>query len=163
MKTRLSNNLQIGKAGEHLACFDLIMQGYNSFLSDQGLPFDILVEKDGKIYRGQVKTTQRMYEYGPRKRGDIPNSIYRFITRRGNVQKGNLGRASSVGEVDFYAFVIPSKKIIGYMLAKDLVSKNTGKINQLIEFKTKDIEYRKHFRQTKVYGKFIEDFNKLIL
>jgi len=41
----LSKELQIGKAGEHLVCTDLILKGYNAFLSDQGVPFDVLVEK----------------------------------------------------------------------------------------------------------------------
>lgn len=39
----LSKELQLGKAGEHLVCFDLINQGYNAFLADQGLPYDVVV------------------------------------------------------------------------------------------------------------------------
>lgn len=45
-ENNLSNELQIGKAAEHLVCCDLILQGYNAFLTDQGVPFDIVVEKD---------------------------------------------------------------------------------------------------------------------
>ena len=51
---RTSNELQIGKAGEHLACFDLISQGYHAFLSDQGLPYDIVLDIDGELRRIQV-------------------------------------------------------------------------------------------------------------
>ena len=53
----LSKELQLGKAGEHLVCFDLISQGHNAFLADQGLPYDVLVDLDGSIKRIQVKTS----------------------------------------------------------------------------------------------------------
>ena len=36
--------MEIGKAAEHLVCTDLICMGYRAMLSDQGLPYDILVE-----------------------------------------------------------------------------------------------------------------------
>ena len=55
----LSKELQIGKAGEHLVCFDLIIQGYNAFLADQGLPFDILIERRGKLLKVQVRSTSQ--------------------------------------------------------------------------------------------------------
>ncbi len=44
----LSKELQIGKAGEHLVCCDLIQQGYNAFLADQGLPNVSTLKKKGK-------------------------------------------------------------------------------------------------------------------
>lgn len=53
----ISNELQMGKAGEHLVCADLILQGYNAFMADQGLPYDVVVDTDGKIHKVQVKST----------------------------------------------------------------------------------------------------------
>lgn len=40
----ISRELQIGKAGEHLVCCDLLTHGFNAFLSDQGLPFDVVTD-----------------------------------------------------------------------------------------------------------------------
>ena len=155
MKIRISDNLMIGKAGEHLACCDLICQGFNAFLSDQGLPFDLVVEHKGKLYRGQVKTVQRMYKYYQRKDGHKANRAFRFTTRHGTTTKN---RATELNEVDFYAFVVLPKKIVAYMWVKDMVSKNTGKVNQLLEFKDRDIEYKKDRLGRKIKGKFIQDY-----
>ncbi len=155
MKIRISDNLMIGKAGEHLACSDLICKGYNAFLSDQGLPFDILVEDNGKIYRGQVKTVTRTYKYYNRKDGKNSHETYRFTTRHGSVSKN---RVSELNEVDFFVFVVLPKKIVSYMWTKDLISKNTGKINQLIELKDRDLKYNKDRLGRGIRGKFIQDF-----
>ncbi len=155
MELKLQDNLMIGKAGEHLACFDLIMKGFNAFLSDQGLPFDILVENNGKIYRGQVKSVRRMYKYYGRKDGHKAHAVYRFTTRSGNPRKN---RVTELNESDFYAFVVLPKKIVAYIWTKDLVSKNTGKVNQLIEFKDRDFKYHKDRLGRPIYGKFIQDF-----
>ena len=54
-----SDDLELGKAAEHLVCADLIMQGYRAFLSDQGLPYDILVDVQGVFVRVQVKATRK--------------------------------------------------------------------------------------------------------
>ncbi|KKK68604.1 hypothetical protein LCGC14_2942380, partial [marine sediment metagenome] len=71
----LSKELQIGKAGEHLVCFDLIRQGFNAFLADQGLPYDVLIDKGERIYRIQVKTCTKKSTYGKNK------DVYRFSLR----------------------------------------------------------------------------------
>ena len=54
---RTSNELQIGKAGEYLACADLIMKGLVAFPSEQGLPYDVLVDTGKRLLRVQVKST----------------------------------------------------------------------------------------------------------
>ena len=54
-----SGDLEIGKAAEHLVCYDLLLKGYNAFLSDQGLPYDIIVDLGSRILRVQVKGTRR--------------------------------------------------------------------------------------------------------
>ena len=48
--------LQIGKAGEYLVCADLIMKGFIAFPSEQGLPYDVLVDNGEKLLKVQVKT-----------------------------------------------------------------------------------------------------------
>lgn len=146
-----------GKAGEYLACFDLLYKGFNAFPSDQGLPFDIIVERDGKLYRGQVKSVRRMYKYYIRNDGKLAHSVYRFTTRYGSVRKN---RVAELKVTDFYAFVVLPKKIVAYMWVKDLVSKNTGKINQLVEFKDRDCPYHKDGMGRRVLGKYIQDFTE---
>src|SRR5687767_8883562 len=41
----LSTSLQLSKASEHLACAELILQGFNAFIVDAGLPYDILADR----------------------------------------------------------------------------------------------------------------------
>ena len=41
---RLSDDLQVGKAGEYLVCFDLIMKGFVAYPSEQGLPYDLVLD-----------------------------------------------------------------------------------------------------------------------
>lgn len=54
----LSKELQIGKAAEHIVTADLILQGYNAFLTDAGLPYDILVDANGDLVRVQENVLQ---------------------------------------------------------------------------------------------------------
>ena len=51
------NALEIGKAGEHLVCAYTLLAGYRAFRSDQGLPYDALIDIKGRVLRIQVKTT----------------------------------------------------------------------------------------------------------
>ena len=39
-----NNDLMIGVAGEHLVCFDLITKGFTCFMTEQGLPYDIVAD-----------------------------------------------------------------------------------------------------------------------
>ena len=55
---RDSKQLQIGKAGEYMVCSDLILKGFIAFPSEQGLPYDVLLDTGEKILRVQVKTTE---------------------------------------------------------------------------------------------------------
>lgn len=120
----LSKELQIGKAGEHLVCCDLILQGYSAFLADQGLAFDIVVEYDGKLQKIQVHSTKQKRTCGKSK------NIYRFGTRRG---KGNITRVRNA-EVDCYAFVALDILKIAYVPISEMMAK-TGKVKQTVDFR----------------------------
>lgn len=148
----ISRELQIGKAGEHLVCCDLIMQGYNAFLADQGLPFDVLVEKDGVIKRIQVKSTMALKSY------DKADNIYRFGTRNG---KRGVSRVVEA-DVDYYAFVALDIKVVAYMPISEMISR-TGKVKTAVDFKSKRITYKGRIycngtRRTPDWGKCIEDY-----
>jgi hypothetical protein len=55
---RISSELQTGKAGEYLVCADLILKGLIAFPSEQGLPYDVLLDTGKKLLKVQVKTTE---------------------------------------------------------------------------------------------------------
>jgi len=120
----LSKELQIGKAGEHLVCYDLILQGYNAFLADQGLPYDVLVDNGEKIYRLQVKTSTKKSDYGKSK------DVYRFSLRSA---KG-ANRAIKADRVDCIAFVFTDKRTVEY-IGTHLLKAETGYLKQCIDFK----------------------------
>jgi hypothetical protein len=123
---RISNALQIGKAGEHLACFDLISNGFNAFLSDQGLPYDIVVDLGGSMVRVQVKTIQKPNSYGK-----YYKDIYRFSLRR-NTPNGRL--STPADDADYIAFVFMDTKEVQYISTKDL-EKPDGTLLTTIDFR----------------------------
>ena len=51
-------DLEIGKAAEHLVVADLILSGYRAYLTEQGLPYDVVIDYEGRLYRVQVKATR---------------------------------------------------------------------------------------------------------
>lgn len=139
----LSKELQIGKAGEHFVCFDLIKDGYNAFLADQGLPYDVLIDLDGEIQRIQVKTCSMAGNYGKSK------NVYRFSLR--SAKGGN--RAIRAGKVDVVAFVFLDIKIAQYVFSNETTN-NKGDLKQCIDFrlegKTKYVIGNHSFSKEKV-------------
>jgi hypothetical protein len=102
--------MKIGIAGEHLVCTDLIMQGHNAFLSDQGLPYDIVADIGGRLLKVQVKTT-RTNKDAPQRERRTPAYIFN-LKRCG--KKNKKTRASN--DVDLYAMVCLETKQVGYIL-----------------------------------------------
>jgi hypothetical protein len=151
----LSNELQIGKAGEHFACCDLIMQGYNAFLADQGLPFDIVVEKNGILKSIQVKSTLGARDFGTKR-----VNAYRFGTRR-----GKKGDRVLQAEVDYFAFVALDLMVVAYMPIESVLT-DGGVVKQTVEFKSRTKELRKRSYPNGTitpvdWGRYIEDYSKL--
>lgn len=107
--------LQVGKAGEHLACFDLLRQGYEAFLSDQGLPYDIVVDACGALLRVQVKTAVRPVNGNAK--GRSPNFVYMFSARR----RGKGGSKSlDTLDADIIAFVGIEDQAVAYFPVADI-------------------------------------------
>ena len=111
---RLSQQLQIGKAGEYLTCADLIMKGYVAFPSEQGLPYDVLLDVDGRLLRVQVKTCEKPRVVPQRVSA---STAYIFNIKRHG--KNNEARYQS-DEVDIFALVCLDTKEIGYLLPNDM-------------------------------------------
>ena len=106
---RDSKQLQIGKAGEYLVCADLIIKGYNAYLSDQGLPYDVVADIKGQLYKIQVKTTSK-YRAVPQRKKYTPAYLF-WIKRCGKGGK----KVYKEKDYDFMALVALDKKIIGYL------------------------------------------------
>ena len=121
----LSQELQIGKAGEHLVCCDLIVQGISAFLADQGLPYDVVID-DGVagLKRVNVKTCTKRGSYGKAK------DVYRFSLRSA---KG-ANRAIRADSTDYVAFVFLDKRSVEYLPVSELTSPD-GFLKQCIDFK----------------------------
>ena len=102
-------DLQIGVAGEHLVCADLIIKGHNAYLSDQGLPYDVIADINGKLYKIQVKTTSK-YRAVPQRKKYTPAYLF-WIKRCGKGGK----KIYTERDYDFMALVALDKKIIGYL------------------------------------------------
>ncbi len=110
-----SRDLETGKAAEHLVCCDLLLKAYNAFLSDQGLPYGIIVDLGSRILRVQVKGTRRPKNPLP---GHRLSEGYLFHIRR----TGKRGtRIYGDNEFDMYALVALDIHAIAYFAKDDLI------------------------------------------
>lgn len=102
------NDMQLGKAGEHLVCFDLIKSGYNAYLTEQGLPYDIILDDGVNLFKIQVKTTREPVLYGKNTR----TKKYLFNINRCVKREKKKYNDS---DVDIFALVGIDKMVIGYL------------------------------------------------
>lgn len=122
---RLSNELQLGKAGEYLVCADLITKGFIAFPSEQGLSYDVVLDTGKKLIKIQVKTTLQ-----PRKvpqRNKVTQCYIFSVKRKG---KGNKKRYEDE-EVDVFALVALDSKTIAYLKNKDLKTTMNFRVDAL--------------------------------
>lgn len=108
--------LSIGKAAEHLVCADLMLAGYRVFLSDQGLPYDLLVDLGDRFIRIQVKATLKPKNANAR--GRAPNMVYVFHVRRRG--KHSKGERLSNKHCDVVALVALDTRAVAYMPIKSV-------------------------------------------
>lgn len=159
-----SNSLRLGRAAEYLVLADLLLSGYEAFTSDQGLPFDIVVEDHGTLKRLQVKSTAKIFE------NDKNAGVYRFELRSSRTKERNA--YYRVWANDYYAFVALDTKKIAYFGIEELYSGEKlleeyddpiPKLPMAIELKTRDINYSHRSKAGKsldIKGRFIEDYSK---
>ena len=102
-------DLAAGVAGEHLVCADLLLRGMTAFRADQNCPYDVAVERDGRLIRVQVKAT-RTVKPVPQRVAHTP--AYLFHTRR--CGKGGR-RAYSENDFDILALVALDIRAIAYL------------------------------------------------
>lgn len=108
--------LSIGKAAEHFVCADLMLAGYRVFLSDQGLPYDLLVDLGSRFIRVQVKATLKPKNANAK--GRAPNTVYVFHVRRRG--KHSKGERLSDKHCDVVALVALDTRVVAYMPIKGI-------------------------------------------
>ena len=102
-------DLAAGVAGEHLVCAELLLLGYNAFLTDQNCPYDVAMECGGRLIRIQVKTT-RKEKAVPQRAKYTP--AYLFHVRR----CGKGGRRSyAESDFDVMALVALDTRKVAYI------------------------------------------------
>lgn len=139
------DDLQCGKAGEYLVCADLIIKGFVAYPSEQGLPYDVVMDYKGQLLKVQVKTTRGTRDTPQRK---IPVRSYIFnIKRRG---KGNKVQATDE-TCHIYALVALDTLQIGYMLNRN--------VKQTMFFRADNLrgKHRDENIKTVSTGKYLSD------
>jgi hypothetical protein len=139
------DDMQVGKAGEYLVCADLIIRGFVAYPSEQGLPYDVVLDDGIRLIKVQVKTT-RTHKQTPHRVNNI--NTYAFnIKRRG---KGNKARHSAAS-CDIFALVALDEKQIAYMKNED--------IKQTMFFRVESMRgtYRDENINTPVRGRYLSD------
>ena len=81
-------DMQAGKAGEYLVCYDLILKGLIAYPSEQGLPYDVVVDCHGGLLKIQVKTARKPNAH-PQHKCKAPTC--RFIIKRTTYRKDRRG------------------------------------------------------------------------
>jgi hypothetical protein len=122
---RLSNELQIGKAGEYLVCADLIMKGLVAFPSEQGLPYDALVDNGKRLLKVQVKTTT-----APRIVPQRAKDSYAYIFTIKRHGKRNT-QIYDDGEVDIFALVCLDTRLVGYLRNEEMPTTVNFRVDSL--------------------------------
>jgi len=113
---RKSNELQIGKAGEYIVCADLILKGLIAYPSEQGLPYDVVIDNGNKLLKCQVKTTLQPRIIPQRKK---ESEAYIFTIKRHGKNNQSI---YSLTEVDLFALVCLDTKFVGYLKNKEMPS-----------------------------------------
>ncbi|NLD79524.1 MAG: hypothetical protein GX641_04295 [Mollicutes bacterium] len=111
---RTSNELQVGKAGEYLVCADLILKGFVAFPSEQGLPYDVLLDTGNKLLRVQVKTTKKPRKIPQRNKDSLAYIFSIKLHGKSNKKINN--------DCDIFALVCLDTMKIGYILGNEMPS-----------------------------------------
>lgn len=122
---RTSDMLQLGKAGEYLTCADLILKGFIAFPSEQGLPYDVLLDTGKKLLKVQVKTTEQPRVVGQRKN---ETNCYIFNIKRHGKNNQNV---YSDYEVDLFALVCIDTMKVGYIKNGEMPSTINIRVDDL--------------------------------
>lgn len=135
------SDLAAGKVGEYLVCADLILRGYTAFPSEQGLPYDVVADIGGRLFKVQVKTTRTLRPVPQRK-----EHTSAYIFHVGKCGKGGV-KSYSQSDVDLFALVALDDRTIGYMKPSEIrrtmifrAPRNRGKhLDEIMEVRRVEI------------------------
>ena len=122
---KISNEMQIGKAGEYLVCADIILKGLIAYPSEQGLPYDVVLDNGKRLIKCQVKTTLKPRAV-PQRAKETEAYIFN-IKRAGNKKK----TIYSTTEIDIFALVCLDSKKIGYLVNGDMPQTLNLRVDEL--------------------------------
>lgn len=112
----LSKELNMGRAGEYIVLADLLLNGYQAFDSGQGASYDLILEnKDGKLIKIQVKTTEKIKQWDSKT--NKKNNSYFFHTKRCGK---NGTKKYNEKDFDLYALVMLDIRKIAYLPFKGI-------------------------------------------
>lgn len=134
LSCRPESALELGKAAEHLVCADLILQGFRAYLSDQGLPYDIVVDLDGRLIRIQTKAA--CFHKNVNMAGRSPKLAYSFSARRRG--KNGSSRLRDT-DCDIIAFVALDIRVVAYLPIKE--------VGQTCQLGPPGFEFRGNFKR----------------
>lgn len=129
-----------GRAGEHLVCADILARGYECFIAEGRLPYDVVADICGRMVRIQVKTTSGI-KACPQRKNHTP--VYMW-----NARKFGKGSRHSYAETDadLVAYVALDRKLIAYRTSERIAQSTVLRI----------ADYRdRYYGKT---GQFVEDF-----
>ena len=107
---------KLGKAGEHLVCSDLLIKGYDCFISPDGSSrYDVILDTGKQMLKVQVKTTLKpRYGYTKKKMAEMSNfkKTYSFNVYTRGETKNTIYDAC---DVDIFALVSMDMKHVAYI------------------------------------------------
>ena len=111
--TTKGREIEIGTAGEHLVCADLILRGHRAYMVSAGLPYDVVIDCGNVLIRVAVKSTQKAK---PRPKRENFRNVYQFgVTRSRRRSTGKTdARAYTAADTDVMAFVGLDENLIAY-------------------------------------------------
>lgn len=112
---RTSPTTAIGQAAEHLACADLLLNGWTAYLAGPGVPYDIMVDTGHAHVRVQVKST--LVAKTPVVQRRVTPAY--FFHSAGTTRKHGK-RIYDNAEIDIFALVALDRRLIAYFAAAEL-------------------------------------------
>lgn len=104
---------EIGSAGEHIVCADILLSGLTAFQASQGLPYDVIIDVGHSLLRVAVKSTMKASRRPAR---ESMRLCYQFaVTRSRRLASGKTDtRKYNEADIDLVAFVALDIRAVAY-------------------------------------------------
>lgn len=146
IEMRTSKELQIGKAGEYLVCADLILKGFVAFPSEQGLPYDVLLDTGNRLLRIQVKTTEGLRKIPQRNKDSL---AYIFSIKLHGKKRNIINN-----DCDLFALVCLDTMKIGYVTGDEMPSTINIRSDELRGTYYDEVGIRDYYKSLELKDKY---------